>query len=128
MQPEGMQKGRETLHDEKDGYREDGEDGKNDEDPDEPSPASKAKADAHHHGPEHLRQLCGSKRETLSHQVSAQYTSPHHLRAEVPLRSCGSLSATALVMLVGLPTRGSSGKVSQRELSAAKGTNLKSMR
>lgn len=94
MQPEGMQKGRETLHDEEDGDRQDGEDGKDDEDPNEPSPAPKAEADVHHHGPEHLGQLCGSKWDILSHQV-CMYPSFSSItsNAKAPLRATQELAS-----------------------------------
>ena len=58
VQPQGMQESREALHDQKDGYRQNSEHSKNDEDPNESSPASRAKANVHHHCPEHFRQLC----------------------------------------------------------------------
>ena len=58
VQPQGMQESREALHDQKDGYRQNSEHGKNDEDPNESSPASRAKANVHHHCPEHFRQFC----------------------------------------------------------------------
>lgn len=104
MQPEGMQKGRETLHDEEDGDRQDGEDGKDDEDPNEPSPAPKAEADVHHHGPEHLGQLCGSKWDILSHQV-CMYPSFSSItsNAKAPLRATQELAS---IRVRGLPTRG----------------------
>ena len=65
VQSQGMKERREALHDQKDGYCQNGKYGKNDKDPNESSPASQAKADVHHHGPEHLRQFCKSKRNIL---------------------------------------------------------------
>ena len=58
VQPQGMQESGEALHDQQDGYRQNSEHGENDEDPNESSPATHAKADVHHHRPEHFRQLC----------------------------------------------------------------------
>lgn len=69
VQSQGMKERREALHDQKDGYCQNGKYGKNDKDPNESSPASQAKADVHHHGPEHLRQFCKSKRNILNHRV-----------------------------------------------------------
>lgn len=57
VQSQGVQECREALHDQKDGNRQHGKYGENDEDPNESSPASQAKANVHHHGPEHLRQF-----------------------------------------------------------------------
>lgn len=63
-----MQKGWQALHDEQDG---DGEGGKGSEDywqPEEPAPAPGEQTQVHHHGPEHLWQLCTHSDDNITEQ------------------------------------------------------------
>lgn len=59
VQSECVQEGRQTLHNEKNGHSENSKEKKDEGQQDEASEASRRKANAHHHRPQHLRQLCG---------------------------------------------------------------------
>lgn len=58
VKTEGVQEGRQPLHDEQDGHGEGGEGGEDYGEAEEPAAAPGGEAQAHHHGPEDLRQLC----------------------------------------------------------------------
>lgn len=69
VQAEGVQEGRKALHDEEDADGEHGE-GPKDERQGEESPAAPGRqAQAHHHGPQHFRQLCMGQAEGPQAQV-----------------------------------------------------------
>ena len=53
-----MQEGWQTLHNEEDGNCENSKEEKDDDQEEETCKAPGRKADVHHHGPQHLRQLC----------------------------------------------------------------------
>lgn len=54
VQTQGVQEGREPLHDQQDGHRQHRERREDDEDGDEACPAAAAEPIVHHHGPKHL--------------------------------------------------------------------------
>lgn len=122
MQPQGVQESREALHDQKDGYRQNSKYGKNDEDPNESSPALHAKANVHHHGPEHFRQFCkmqekrsqphslsGKCRLFLHHNPGPAHPTTQQLHSQVEkavMCALGYLRETVYAALEELPARG----------------------
>lgn len=62
MQSQCVQEGWQAFHNEKDSNGENSEEEKDEGQNDEASEASGRKADADHHGPQHLGQLCRTRR------------------------------------------------------------------
>lgn len=64
VQSEGVEKRGEPLHDEENGHREDSEEEEHDGEQNEAKKTSAGETDVHHHGPQHLRQLCVCQTES----------------------------------------------------------------
>lgn len=60
-----MEEGREALHDQEDGHSEGGKGSEDEEQRQTSCQALHAQADVDHHGPKHLRQLCGPGRHDI---------------------------------------------------------------
>lgn len=60
-----MQKGRQSFHNEQNGNWENSKKVKDDGQKDETAKVSRWKAEAHHHGPKHLWQLCSQNMQDI---------------------------------------------------------------
>lgn len=69
MQSQCVQEGWQAFHNEEDGHRENGEEEKDYGEEEEASQAGGGQADAHHHGPQHLGQLCGAEGTELELEI-----------------------------------------------------------
>lgn len=73
MQPEGMKECRQTLHYQKDRHSENGKQAKHRYQEYNSEAVVHSKSYSHHHGPQHLWQLCESRERACEQRVYASY-------------------------------------------------------